>query len=254
MENEKLKLELNSLILKEKIFLNKKAHDNKIKQKVYEKIPDNLEELLNKAFIKAFETIFVNGTNIIEKTFDKEKIVLNHDINKFMLDYKENKSNIKNLDKDTKKSNFASNMFTTSVGAGMGALGLGIPDIPVFVATMLRGIYQIVLSYGYNYEQKEEKIYILRLIKVALAKSPTEKNKYNDELEKENYYNLDLETEIKSTAEVMSEALLFEKFIQGIPIVGVVGGVVNYSIYKKVTNFAMIKYKKRYILNKIKEK
>lgn len=136
----------------------------------------------------------------------------------------------------------------------MGALGLGIPDIPVFVATTLRGIYQIVLSYGYDYEKKEEKIYILRIIRTALAKDPSEKNKYNDELENENYYNLSLENEIRITAEVMSEALLLEKFIQGIPIVGIVGGIVNHSIYKKITNFAMIKYKKRYILNKLKEK
>lgn len=254
MGNEKLKLELSNLILKEKRFLSKNVHDNKLKQKVYEKIPDNLEELLNKTFVKAFEMVFINGTGIIEKTFDKEKISLNHDVNKFMLDYKENRANIKKIDKESKKSNFVSNVFTTSVGVGMGALGLGIPDIPVFVATVLRGIYQIVLSYGYDYEIKEEKIYILRLIRTALAKDSKEKNKYNEELEKESYYNLSLEKEINITAKVMSEALLLEKFIQGIPVVGIVGGAVNHSIYKKITNFAMIKYKKRYILNKLKEK
>ena len=49
----------------------------------------------------------------------------------------------------------------------------------------------------------------------------------------------------------MTNALLIEKFVQGIPIVGVIGGVVNNAIYRKISNFCMIKYKKRYIINKI---
>lgn len=246
-----LKQELQSLELKEKRFLNKKMVDGKLKEKVYEKIPENLEETLNNVFIKAFEITFNNATSIIEKSFDKEKINLEYEVNKFVLDYKENTKNIKNLDNQPKKSNFLNNVFTTSVGTGMGILGLGIPDIPLFVATILRGIYQISLSYGFDYKTKKEKIYILRLIRTALAKTPEEKYKHNENLENGKYYNIILEDEIKNTAQVMANSLLLEKFIQGIPVIGAVGGAVNNSIYKKISNFSMIKYKKRYIKEKI---
>ena len=183
--------------------------------------------------------------------WSKEKINLEFEIRKFILDYKENKTNIKKLDREPKKNNVINNILATSVGTGMGILGLGIPDIPIFVATILRGIYQIALSYGFEYKDEKERIYILRLIRIALAKSSDEKKKYNDELINENSYNTQIQDEIKITVNVMTNALLIEKFVQGIPIVGVIGGVVNNAIYRKISNFCMIKYKKRYIINKI---
>ena len=251
IQNSKLKQELNRLEQKEKCFLNKSIVEGNFKLKIYEKIPENLEENLNKAFTKAFEIIFNKGTSIIEKSFDKEEIDLEYEISKFMLDYKENNTNIKKIDKYSKKTNLVNNLFTTSVGTGMGILGFGLPEIPLFVATILRGIYQISLSYGFDYKNKEEKIYILRLIKIALAKTSDEKKKYNEELKNKKSYNVNLENEIKATAKIMADALLIDKFIQGIPIIGAVGGIINHSIYKKISNFCMIKYKKRYLINKL---
>ncbi|MBP3596167.1 MAG: EcsC family protein [Clostridia bacterium] len=251
IQNSKIKQELNILDKKEKRFLNKEVIEGNFKSKIYEKIPESLEGVLNKAFIKAFEIVFNKGSLIIEKSFNKEKINLDYEVNKFMLDYKENHANIKKIDEYSKKANVVNNLFTTSVGSGMGILGLGIPDIPIFVATILRGIYQISLSYGFDYTSKEEQIYILRLIRIALAKNSEEKKKYNEELKNKESYKVQLENEIKITAKIMADALLIEKFIQGIPIIGVVGGVINNSIYRKISNFCMIKYKKRYLIDKL---
>ena len=44
--------------------------------------------------------------------------------------------------------------------------------------------------------------------------------------------------------------MLTAKFIQGLPIVGVVGGVTNFITLQDITKIAKIKYKKRY-LNKL---
>ena len=44
--------------------------------------------------------------------------------------------------------------------------------------------------------------------------------------------------------------MLTAKFIQGIPIVGAIGGVVNYSIIKRIGEYASLKYKKRYLNRK----
>ena len=44
--------------------------------------------------------------------------------------------------------------------------------------------------------------------------------------------------------------MLFAKFIQGLPIVGVTGSLFNLSTYSKVSEYAALKYKKRYLESK----
>jgi hypothetical protein len=39
------------------------------------------------------------------------------------------------------------------------------------------------------------------------------------------------------------------KFLQGIPIVGVVGGAFDFKYMKEITTYAEIKYRKRYYRN-----
>ena len=38
----------------------------------------------------------------------------------------------------------------------MGALGVGIPDIPVFTGVILKSIYEVAMSYGFEYESDFE--------------------------------------------------------------------------------------------------
>ncbi len=59
-------------------------------------------------------------------------------------------------------------------------------------------------------------------------------------------YN-DLQEEIALTSNALANAMLIEKFVQGIPIVGAAGGFSNNIIYNKVLKFAKLKYKQRYL-------
>ena len=38
------------------------------------------------------------------------------------------------------------------------------------------------------------------------------------------------------------------KFVQGIPVVGVLGGIANPAYYNKVMKYVRLKYRKRYLL------
>lgn len=231
---------------KEQRFLKKVKKDNVVKDKINEIIPDKIRNTLELAFVKAFQTIFLKGSSMIEKSFNKEDITLEFEANQYILDRKETKKNMKRLDKTSQKSNIINNVIVTTSGMGLGLLGMGIPDIPILVATILKGIYQVALSYGFTYDTNEEKIYILRLIRISLA--PTElKQQYNNELNQKNYEDTTLEKEIEITAKILANELLIEKYIQGIPIIGVIGAVVNHVIYKKITTFSAMKYKKRYL-------
>ncbi|MFQ9893778.1 MAG: EcsC family protein, partial [Emergencia sp.] len=53
--------------------------------------------------------------------------------------------------------------------------------------------------------------------------------------------------QIRTTAETMSTELLYLKFLQGIPLVGVVGGASNSVYLQKVLKYAKLKYHQRFL-------
>ena len=120
---------------------------------------------------------------------------------------------------------------------GLGVLGIGLPDIALFVGMILKGIYEVSLHYGYDYDSSYEKYLILKMISAALSKDE-EWVKRNEELDDLMYavspVNEDiLKKEIESTANLLAIDLLVLKFVQGLPIVGAVGGAFNPVYYNK---------------------
>lgn len=244
--------EIEKLKKREEKFLNTKDKENVLKKTIYEKVPPTLCQTLEKAFTKAFSVVFINGTELIEKSFDKENAQMEFDAGNFVIDKNINRKSLRRLDKSAQSSTLLNTATTTATGLGMGLLGFGLPDIPLLVSTLLKGIYELCIGYGFSYESDDEKIYILRLIRTALCES-NERTQFNSELESMIYSNTTIQAEIIQTAKVLSDALLVEKFVQGIPIVGVVGGFVNHVTYRKVSTIAEIKYKKRYLQRKLEE-
>lgn len=244
--------ELEAIKKRERKVLEAEARNNRFKQTLYEKIPASLRETLEAAFAKAFKLVFLKGAQVIEKTFDKETANLNYEAGNYVVDKAGSRKSIKRLDKGARKGNLLNNTATTISGFGMGILGFGLPDIPLMVSTLLKGVYEIALGYGFEYETKEEQIYILRLVRTALS-TGEEKRENNQQLENTDYASISLDDEIELTAKVLSDSLLVEKFVQGIPIVGVIGGIVNFAAYTKTSALAGIKYKKRYLIRKLKD-
>ncbi len=251
--------EINKLNKRENKILNKKKNKlikdkiSPISEKIQGKIPDKLKSTLESAFYNAFKVVIKNGSKYIEKLYNKEKIKLDHEINDYSLNRRMTRKSLKLIDSQGKKSKLINSTISTVEGVGLGLLGIGIPDIPVFISMILKTVYEIALSYGFDYEKEEEKIYILNLINVALS-SEEEKQIYNEKLnniENKIILGLDIENildeEIKETSKVLSSSLLVAKFIQGLPIVGVIGGVTNYQFISKVSKYARIRYKKRYL-------
>ena len=61
-----------------------------------------------------------------------------------------------------------------------------------------------------------------------------------------------LDEQIRETASVFAMDMLILKFIQGLPVVGILGGVANPIYYKRVLNYVQLKYRKRYLLKQMK--
>ena len=60
----------------------------------------------------------------------------------------------------------------------------------------------------------------------------------------------DEKLQIEKTAAGLSKELLYMKFLQGIPIIGAVGGIYDAVYMKRITQYANLKYKKRFLVKK----
>lgn len=253
-----VKKHLNKINKKEEKILknNKGIIDVKLEplvDKVESFVPEGLKDTLNKAFYNAFKLIFEKGTKIIEKSYNKKRIQEKHNFHDFSFRKIKNRRTLKKIDRHAQRSNFINMSISTIEGAGLGFLGMGLPDIPLFTAVILKTIYEISLSYGYLYELDDERIYILNLINAALTTDETQK-KFNfrvdaisHNIDNNLYMEYDMDKEIIRTSKILADSMLTSKFVQGIPIVGAVGSIANYRIINKISKYASIKYKKRYL-------
>jgi len=225
--------------------------------KLQGKIPPKLLSTLDTAFYKSFQLVFEKGNTYIEKTYNKDQYQLEFDLNNYAVDKYTSKKYIHKLDTKSNQSKTLNISLTAVEGTVLGLFGIGLPDIPLFIAVIIRTIDEIALSYGYDYSTDGEKAYMMLIICAAMTKGEVQKDfdfkvdELGRNLETKVEFTVNVVDEMKKTARILSESLLTAKFIQGLPVVGVIGGVVNTYIVAKIGKYAGLKYKKRYLSEKI---
>lgn len=248
--------EWEKLQKKEQKFLQARAEqkDSFLNQKLAEKVPPKLQETLDKAFAKAFGTIFAKGTDVIEKTYKKEELQKTYKINEYADEVRQSKKSLKAFGKKAENSGRVNMLVSGAAGVGMGLVGVGIPDIPVFTGMILKSIYEIALNYGFEYETEGERRFILLIIQGAVSRGA--KMQYIDKMIDDYILNVEVpddydeQKQIEETAAGLSKELLYMKFLQGIPIVGAVGGAYDVVYLKQIADYANLKYKKRFLIKK----
>jgi len=254
-----LDIEWRQFQKKEQKFLADRAEkkDTFLNRKLAEKVPEKLQGTLDIAFAKAFGMIFEKGTGVIEKTYKKDELQKSFKINEYADSVWQTRGSLKVFEKKAEKAGMLNMLLSGATGIGMGAFGVGIPDIAVFTGFILRSVYEIALDYGYEYESEAERCFILLIIEGAVS--------YGEDLRRiDERLNLYIEgnevpegyvenQQIVQTAAGLSKELLYMKFLQGIPLVGAVGGAYDVVYLKKITEYANLKYKKRFLLKKKKE-
>lgn len=149
-------------------------------------------------------------------------------------------------------------VITTAEGIGLGALGIGMPDIVIWVGVLLHGIYETALKYGFEYETSAEKMFVLKLIEASMMNSENweDLDAELDEHVRQDVHEIPDEimvrAQIEKTADALAMEMLVAKFIQGLPVAGVLGGVANPVYYQKIMRYVQMKYWKRYLLRKDK--
>ena len=247
MNQKQIDQEWGSLLKSEKIFLQKAfpiREEAQWQKKVQRYVPEKLEDTLNKTFYKAFELIFEKGTVWIEKTYDKEKKEQDYKINEYAANLRDNAKSVKAFSRKARSGKILNTAISTVEGFGMGILGMGLPDIPLFLSVILKSIYELALDYGFNYDTEEEQLFILKMIETAVLHG-NELVKGNEEIdiwiEEKNAFLPDKQEQMQKASYALSKELLYLKFVQGVPIVGVLGGISDIIYQKKITDYAALK-------------
>ena len=257
MKKEKLtplEKEWSKVLNQELAYINKRAEksDSRLNQLLEKKIPAGLQNTLDKAFFKAFQMVFEKGTGVIEKTYNKDQMRKFYQINEYAARVHGNQKSLKVFSGKAKGAGAGNLLMSGAAGVGLGVLGIGLPDIALFTGLMLKGVYEIALNYGFDYEDEEEKKFILLLIRGALSYGK-ELQSINEEL---NFYmdygayakKRTVEDSVKATAGCLSKELLYMKFLQGIPVVGAIGGAYDAIYMKQIMEYAELKYRRRFYL------
>lgn len=170
-----LQKEWEKLEVQEQRFLQKRSEKREsiLNQKLEEKIPPKLQKTLDTAFAKAFALIFEKGTGVIEKTYQRAKLEQDYQVRQYTADVKQNSKSLLSFSKKARDTGTKNLLLSGASGIGMGVLGIGLPDIPVFTGMILRNIYETALQYGFSYESREEKYFILLLIQGAVSSGET---------------------------------------------------------------------------------
>lgn len=244
--------ELNKLQKQEERFIKKRLEkkESYLNQLLADKVPDSMQSKLDTAFAKAFQLIFNKGTGVIEKTYDKAKLEDEYEIKEFTADMYTDRRALKAFSRDAGKTGLKNLAISGTTGIGMGLLGVGIPDIPVFTGMVLKQIYETALNYGFEYESEEEKYFALMLIQGAVSygdKLMSVDEQINQFIEKEQIPDyVDMDKLIEQTAGCLSKELLYMKFLQGIPVAGAIGGAYDAIYMKRIAEYSELKYRRRF--------
>lgn len=244
---------------KEQKLLAKKAERNAplLARLLSDKLPEKLQSTLRGAFTYAFDTVFSRGGVVIDKTFSQEKRQAEYKISLCRAELQPTRRNLRAFSDRAAQLRRGNTVLSGTLGSAMGLLGVGIPDIPVFVGILLKNIYETALANGFDYRSPGEQYFILLLIESALSCGDAAR-------ERERLVNAWIDAhraipagtqrpevfrdQLTRTAQTLADAVLYTKFIQGIPIVGAAGGISDAAAVSQIGAYAALKYERRRLL------
>lgn len=220
------------------------------------RVPDKLMATMDTAFYTAFQVLFQRGTGLLGRTIPTRKLLGERYLKEYAIKKAPGARSMGALHRSAALSGALTTAAATAEGCVLGLLGMGLPDIPILMSILLRAVYHTAVRYGFAYDTKGERSYILLLLCAALTTGPDRKT-YSDRadelgrlLDQEQVPWVDLEAQMREAAKALAGAMLVAKFLQGMTIIGVVGGASNFSTSRRVTEMANLKYQRRFLEKK----
>ncbi len=223
----------------------------KVEQVLAGKVPPKLESTLNLAFAKAFTLVFSKGEAWIAKSSDEDLLRAEFQVRAQSAQKSKKRGDFQRLGKRSLFSRGQHLLFAGIEGGILGILGIGLPDIPLFLGVLVRNLREIALSFGITPEGEAERVFLLRIMEIALLRGQAFVDAdlgLQKELEAGVLAQIPQSVQEKETGEALSRYLLYLKFLQGIPLVGIVGGMSDVRCLHRVTQYATLQYRKRFLL------
>lgn len=227
------------------------------KTELEKRIPEKVYNGLESAFCKGFGLVFDKGRTIIEKGYNKADRQEDYAIRDFAVQMKGRRKELKQMSKHARHCDFVNKAVTTIEGVGLGVLGIGMPDIVLFLGNLLKGIYETAMNYGFGYETRQEQMLILKMMQAALTNGEEWAERNADVNSFQFQDNIEITEEMfqqqmRDTASAFAVDMLLLKFIQGLPVVGIIGGAANPVYYSRVMKYVQMKYRKWYLIKQKK--
>lgn len=253
-----LQREIERLRRAERRFLKKQLNREPTKLDMFleDKVPEKLEATLDAAFSKAFHLIFSKGSQVISRTFSTDKLIEEFESDSTDLEELGGGRQMRKFKRRAAFTGTAHTLVSTVTGAALGFVGGTIPDIILFNTLLLRNIYKISMKYGYAFDTEEEQKFILRIIEAAMHDGDDliRANKEINIIIREGL-SIDESTvdeRINAAAVALAHQLLLMKFLQKIPVVGVVGGASDFIYMERISDYAVLKYQRRFLVDQLR--
>jgi len=228
-------------------------------ERLREKIPNTLRASLEFAFEKAFSLLFSpEGERFLEHTFSKKKLDAQAGLWQAPLSPAQARKALRDMERTAALTRPLETAAAGVEGVALGLLGVGLPDIPVLLAWLLRSLYQDAARYGFSPDSDGERVYLLLLLQGALSGGEERRalslqaDRLGRALDHGWACEVSLPAQLRKSAALLSDRLLVVKFIQGLPLVGAAGGLSNLSISAAVSEYGGMKYKKRFLEKKVR--
>jgi len=224
-------------------------------------IPARLRSTFSAAFSKGFGVLFEKGTWLIEKTYNKKKKQSDFMINIYADELRQNSRSAHRFTRQARGSKFLNLTISFFEGIIMGLFGMAIPDIPLFLAMVLKSVYEVALSFGYDYHDENEKIFILKVIAVAMTdedeflEGDRQINEAIQSIAEDGGeiggWSISKEEQIRETSDSIVREMIYTKFIQQFVIIGLFGGIFDPVYVDRISDYAVLKYRRRFLSMKL---
>ncbi len=218
-------------------------------------IPRKISNKLNAAFGKAFSLIFSKGRIVIKKTYSEKRMKKTFEEDRRFAAVADNRLSVKSFHRKAWRLGMLNGIIAGCIGMGLGLLGRGLIDIPVFVSVAFRDIYLTALCYGFDYEKQEEQYLMMKMMEAAISSGETAEilneevdvliNNIDDGIYK--YQEGDIQTQMASASDELANQILYLKFLQLVPVAGAVAGCSDIVYLSKIHRYINIKYRKRFL-------
>jgi hypothetical protein len=223
------------------------------------RIPNSVRSNLEYAFEKAFSLLFgPEGTRFLEHTYARKKLEQQFRSWETPLSPTQARKTLSAMERGAGLTGAVEQAAAGAEGVALGLLGIGLPDIPVLLAWLLRSLYQTATRYGFSCNSPAERVYLLLVLQGALSEGEARialsarADKLGRAIDHGWAADFHPEEEIRKTSVLLSERLLLVKFIQGFPVVGALAGLSNLSMSSAVSEYGALKYRKRFLERKVR--